>query len=43
MGWGWGGIGENNGMGKTRNLLKSYQGNISYKDTQNKGQKKART
>ena len=38
-GGGGGGIRENNGMEKTRNLLKSYQVHISYKDGLNKGQK----
>ena len=34
-------IGENNRMGKTRDLFKKirYQGNISYRDGLNKGQK----
>ena len=32
-------IEENNRMGKTRDLFKRYQGNISYKDGHNKGQK----
>ena len=32
-------IEENNRMGKTRDLFKRYQGNISCKDGLNKGQK----